>query len=136
MDSQWWHKRYFKQYNHDTSSYVTFSSTAEANTAFAFGPAFNVTKTETLEDSGQTLVVLYKFNSEAEQTAFKEAVDASWIDGTHWTGDTYKNNPLRAGNPNWESVDPQQVIVLENRHVKSEWLNPDGSVSVTTTFDY
>jgi hypothetical protein len=120
MESQWWHKRYYKQYNHETSAYVTFANTTEANTALAFGLVFDTaSKTETLEDSGQTLVVTYKFNSQAEETEFKNAVDTAWANGTHWSGTTTKGNSLTEK-------------VLENRHTKTEWLNPDGSISATT----
>lgn len=134
MAGQYQHKRYFKLYNNDTSSYETFSSIEDAQTKLAFGSCFDTsspTKTYSLEDSGQTLVVKYKFNSNEEQMAFKDAIGTAWASGTALNGNTAKKNPLRIGNPDWESVTPANVEVLQCRHVKTEWLFPDGSVSST-----
>lgn len=112
MAKQYQHKRYYKQYNNTTSSYETFSSTDDAQTKLGFGSCFDTsspTKTYSLEDSGQTLVVKYELNSDAEQTAFKDAIDNAWVAGTAFTSFT-------------ES--------LKVYHVKTEWLNSDDTVAL------
>ena len=127
MANEYRHKRYFKQYNHSTSSYVTFSDTSDAQTKIGFGSCFDTnspTKTYALEDAGQTLVVTYEHSSEENQTSFKSAVDAAWTDGSIFTGNT-------ATGPATGPYTP----VLVGRHVKTEWLDTDGSVSATTNLD-
>jgi len=135
MAGQYQHKRYFKQYNYDTSSYETFSSVEDAQTKLVFGSCFDAgspTKSYSLEDSGQTLVVKYQFNSDAEQTTFKDTVDTAWASGTALNGNTATKNPLRIGNPDWESVTPPMVEVLKCFHVKTEWLNSDDTVALVS----
>lgn len=114
------HRRYFKMTNKQDNSPVTFSSTADANTKIGFGSAWNTnspTKTEALADSGQTLVVTYEFNSESDQTAFKSAVDGTWGESS---------SP-------WDPPSDDENYGIVN-HVKTEWLNQDGSISATATF--
>ena len=85
MAAQYKHKRYFRLRGSD-SSLKTFSSTSDANTKIGFKSVFNTsspTKTEALADSGQTLVVTYEFDSDSDQTAFKNAVDGAWGDSTY-----------------------------------------------------
>ena len=119
MAANWKHKRYFKMKNKQDNTPVTFSSTSDANTKIGFKSEYNTsspTKTETLEDSGQTLVVLYEFNSEAEQTAFKSAVDGTWgASAQPWS----------------PPVTDENYGIVE--HVKTEWFNQDGSIANTTT---
>jgi len=113
MAAQYKHKRYFRVRGSD-SSLKTFSSTADANTKIGFLSVFNTsspTKTEALADSGQTLIVTYEFDSESDQTAFKNAIDATFVDSTALF------NPPTSGD------------VVE--HFKTEWLHQDGSVSST-----
>lgn len=72
------HKRYFKLIQTVGLDNVSFSSTADANTKIGFASVWNTsspTKTETLEDSNNTLVVEYEFATEDEQNAFINAVD-------------------------------------------------------------
>ena len=128
MASEWKSRRYFKQYNHTTSSYVTFSDTTDAQTKIGFGECWNTnspTKTYELADAGQTLVVTHEFASEADQTGFMSALATAWPNGTIFTGNT-------ATGPATGPYTP----VLEGRRVKTEWLYPDGSVSSTTNFDF
>ena len=63
---------------------------------------------QTLEDSGQTLKVVYEFNSEAEQTAMKAAVDALWSD---------------AGGQPYAADDSSGMV----EHFKTEWYATDGT---------
>jgi hypothetical protein len=126
MANEYKHKRYFKQYNNSTSSYVTFSDVSDAQTKIGFGSCFDTnspTKTYTLEDAGQTLVVTYTHSSEANQISFKSAVDAAWTNDSIFTGNTIT------------SVEPF-VPVLEARHVKTEWLDENDSVGATTNFEF
>ena len=105
------HKRYFRVRGAD-STLTTFTDVANANTLIGFKPAYSTsspTKTESLEDGDQTLVVIFEFNSQEEQTAFKSAVDASWDTGTPFTGTGVE-------------------------HFKTEWLNASGEVGATATF--
>ena len=127
MASEWKSKRYFKQYNHTTSSYVTFSDTTDAQTKIGFGECWNTnspTKTYELADAGQTLVVTHEFASEADQTGFMSALATAWPNGTIFTGNTYTG------------TGESRKSVLESRRVKTEWLYPDGTVSATTNFDF
>ena len=110
MADQFKHKRYFRVRGED-STLTTFSDVANANTLIGFKSAYSTStpiKTESLADSDQTLVVTYEFNSEAEQTAFKSAVDAEW----------------------GESSTPFTGTGVE--HFKTEWLHQDGTISATT----
>ena len=70
------------------------------------------TKTEALADSDKTLVVTYEFDTDDEQTAFKDAIDAAWSTSPH-----SPFNPSTA------------THVVE--HFKTEWLAEDGSVGAT-----
>jgi len=117
MATEWRHKRHFRVRNVD-DTLKTFTSAAEAVTTISFGSIYDTsspTKTEELADSNQTLVVTYEFNTEAEQTAFKSAIDGQWSSGEEsWP---------------WNGNDSTQKI----EHFKTEWLHKDGSVSATTT---
>ena len=111
MAVEYRHKRYFRVRGED-STLTTFTDVDNANTLIGFKTAYGTstpTKTESLADSDQTLVVTYEFNSEAEQTAFKSAVDATWDAGGPFTGSGVE-------------------------HFKTEWLHQDGSVSATANF--
>ena len=68
-----------------------------------------LTKTLAFENSNKTLVVTYEFANESQQTAFKNAVDTAYGNGTMWA-----NNKLI-------------------KHTKTEWLHQDGSVSSTAS---
>jgi len=115
MAAQWKHKRYFRVRGSD-SSLKTFSSTSDANTKIGFTSVYSTntpTKTEALADSDQTLVVTYEFDTQADQDAFKSAIDGAWSDST---------TPF---NP----ADASDTV----EHFKTEWLAQDGtSVSATT----
>ena len=127
MANEWKSKRYFKQYNNSTSSYVTFSDTSDAQTKIGFGECWNTnspTKTYELADAGQTLVVTHEFASEADQTGFMSALATAWGDGSIFTGNTYTG------------TGESRTQVLQVRRVKTEWLHADGSVSSTTNFTY
>ena len=116
MANEFKHARYFRKRGTD-SSLITFSSVAEAKTALALNSAYDTnspSKTETLEDSGQTLKVVYEFNSEAEQTAMKAAVDALWSD---------------AGGQPYAADDSSGVV----EHFKTEWYATDGTTVETLT---
>ena len=109
MAAEYRHKRYFRVRGED-STLTVFTDVTNANTLIGFKSAYNTstpTKTESLADSDQTLVVTYEFNSEAEQTAFKSAIDASWDADGPFTGTGVE-------------------------HFKTEWLHQDGSISATT----
>ena len=122
------HKRYFRVRTSEHRNIVTFSSTSDANTKIGFKSVSNTsspTKTEVLADSDKTLVVTYEFNSDSDQTAFKNAVDGAWGDSespfspaedtTAWDGEASFATPYHV------------------EHFKTEWLNQDGSVSATMT---
>lgn len=114
MAAEWKHKRYFRVRGSD-STIKTFSSTADANTKIGFTSVYNTstpTKTEALADSDQTLVVTYEFNTEAEQTAFKSAIDGAWGDSS---------SPF-------SPADATDTV----EHFKTEWLHADGSISATS----
>ena len=111
MSSDCRHKRYFRVRGAD-STLTTFTDVANANTLIGFKSAYSTstpTKTEYLDDSDQTLVVTFEFNSQDEQTAFKAAVDAAWDGSTPFTGTGVE-------------------------HFKTEWLNNVGEVGSTATF--
>ena len=116
------HKRYFRFHGGDsTTSSVTFSSVADAKSKIGFTSVYDTsspTKTEALADDNLTLVVTYEFNNADEQTAFKAAVDGAWGDSTS----PYSGEDIDANG----GVDGTWV-----EHVKTEWLNADGSVSTT-----
>ena len=124
MAAEYKHKRYFRVRQQgseggaatDGGSIRTFSSTADANTKIGFTSVWNTsspTKAEELADSGQTLVVTYEFNSDSDQTAFKNAIDTAFVND----GDAHVWKP---------ATDSDHV-----QHFKTEWLHADGSVSVT-----
>ena len=111
MAAEFKHKRYFRVRGAD-STLTTFTDVANANTLIGFKSAYSTsspTKTEALENSDQTLVVTYEFDSMDDQTAFKSAVDATWDTGTPFTGTGVE-------------------------HFKTEWLNAAGEVGATATF--
>ena len=114
MAANWKHKRYFRVRGSD-SSLKTFSSTADANTKIGFTSVYSTntpTKTEALADSDQTLVVTYEFSSQADQDAFKSAIDGAWGDSS---------SPF-------SPADSSDTV----EHFKTEWLHADGTVSGTT----
>jgi hypothetical protein len=114
MAAEYKHKKYFRIRGAD-DTLKTFSSTADANTKIGFTSAYDTstpTKIEALEDSGQTLVVTYEFESDADQTAFRTAIDDAWA-----------NSPHSPFNP----ADATDTV----EHFKTEWLEPDGSVGTT-----
>lgn len=114
MAAEYKHKRYFRIRLADSSLY-TFTSTSDANTKIDFKSAWTTsspTKSEILADSDQTFVVTYEFNSEAEQTAFKTAIDGEWGESSQ----------------PWNGNDSSQTI----EHFKTEWLHQDGTISATT----
>jgi hypothetical protein len=113
MAAEYKHKRYFRLRGSD-DNLKTFSSTADANTKIGFTSVYSTstpTKTEALADSDQTLLVTYEFNTEAEQTAFKSAIDGAWGDSS---------SPF-------SPADATDTV----EHFKTEWLHNDGSVSAT-----
>jgi len=113
MAAEYRHKKYFRIRGAD-STLKTFSSTADANTKIGFTSVYDTstpTKTEALEDGGQTLVVTYEFESDADQTAFQNAIDGAWSDSS---------TPF-------SPVDATDTV----EHFRTEWLLPDGSVGDT-----
>ena len=126
MAASYKHKRYFRCRTAEHRSVVTFSSTSDANTKIGFKSVFNTsspTKTEALADSGQTLVVTYEFNSDSDQTAFKNAVDGAWGDSTS----PFSPATDTTAYDGEASFTPPYYV----EHFKTEWLNQDGSVSAT-----
>ena len=114
MAAEYKHKKYFRIRGAD-DTLKTFSSTADANTKIGFTSVYDTstpTTIEALEDSGQTLVVTYEFESDADQTAFQTAIDDAWA-----------NSPYSPFNP----ADATDTV----EHFKTEWLEPDGSVGTT-----
>ena len=139
MAVQFIHKRYFKVYDYDASSYISFADVDDAKAKIGFGTCYTAgapTTTYALEDSSQTLVVTYEFETDADQTTFKNSVDDAWQTGNNLTGVTMKVNPLIPNNPNWESVSPAQVIVRQPRHVKTEWMHQNGGVELTFVTEF
>ena len=113
MAAEYRHKKYFRIRGAD-STLKTFSSTADANTKIGFTSVYDTstpTKTEALEDGGQTLVVTYEFESDADQTAFQNAIDGAWSDSS---------TPF-------SPADATDTV----EHFKTEWLEQDGSVGNT-----
>ena len=111
MANEFKHARYFRKRLGD-SSLVTFSTVAEARTAMALNSAYDTnspTKTETLEDSGQTLKIVYEFDSKSDQDGMKAAVDAVWSD-TIWPAGT--------------AIGDSSGAV---EHFKTEWYGTDGT---------
>lgn len=135
MSIQYKHKRYFRIRSDmaDSSQMVTFSSTADANTKIGFKACWNTsspTVTEALEDSGTTLVKTYEFNSDSDQTAFKNAVDAEYGESSFpWNGTDMQPNLDQSTEGGWSKKDASYV-----EHFKTEWLHQDGSVSSTENF--
>ena len=133
MAAEYKHKRYFRirgAVDHDpaetkagttiATEIKTFSSVADAKTKIGFKAVYDTsspTKTEVLEDSGQTLVVTYEFNTEDEQTAFKTALHDAYADGYTEASDPGHFTP----------ADTNHIV----EHFKTEWLHADGSVSST-----
>lgn len=128
MANEYKHKRYFEKFNSvdattspwDIASYskVTHSGTAtEAYNSFNFPAVWDTnspTKSYALEDSGQTLVVTYEFDSASDQTGWLNAVEAAITANTCW------DNTAGTGN--------------HYKCVKVEWLAGDGStVDATDT---
>ena len=121
MADQYRHKRYIRIRKED-SSLVTFTSTSDARTKCGPKSCFDTsspTQTFSLEDSDQTLVMQFEFDTLEEQTAFKEAVDAVYDDGSG----AFVAQITR-------DQDMMGDAMVE--HFKTEWLNQDGSVSSTS----
>lgn len=116
MANAYKHKRYFQIHEEQPDSSLaakTFSgTTAEAYAEFSFSSAWDTsspTKTMAFADTNTTLVVTYEFDNESDQTAFKTAVDSAYTAVTAWTSGKYV------------------------KHIKTEWLHEDGTVSATTS---
>jgi hypothetical protein len=110
--SNWKHKRYFKMYTSSAAdTLVTHSGTAEETwNGWSMPAVWNTnspTKSYSLEDSNQTLVVTFEFASEDDQTSFKSAIDSAYDAGTAF---------------------PQLYI----KHTKTEWIDDADSVGTTT----
>ena len=121
MAAEYRHKQYFRLRLND-STIVTFSSTSDANTKIGFQSQYNTsspTKTESLEDSGKTLVVLYEFNNKSDQDAFKTAVSVA--DTTAFDPPDFSHTPEGRDNAH------NQTPIVEN--FKNEWLDGDGNVT-------
>ena len=118
------HKRYFRVRGLDNNLKI-FSSIEDANTKIGFKDVFSnssPTKTEALADSGQTLVVTYEFGSEADQESFNSAIDSVWKN---------TSKPFMLGIDDSKPFEPE-CSTDEVEHFKTEWLNPDGSVRVSS----
>ena len=139
MANEYRHKRYFRIKVWDpaptadfTTDYV-FQSVADANEKIVFNSVFDTSspvKTEALENDNKTFVVTYEFDTEADQTAFKTAIDNGF---TNIAGGVYTNNfntytKAQLG----LSGDQTGIRTIKVEHFKTEWLHDDGSVSQTT----
>jgi predicted amidohydrolase len=130
MAQEWKHRRYFKQYNNSTSSYVTFTSVEDAQAKIGLGSCFDTrspAKSYELQDAGQTLVVTFAFDSKEDFNAQNSAVDAAYADtSSMFTGNTW--------NVEGETVTPD----LQAQIVKFEYLTPPAGTTVQTehTFTY
>ena len=125
MAKQFRHARYFRKRLWADSSLITFSSVAEAKTAMALHSAYdtnNPTKTETLEDGGMTLKIVYEFESAADQDGMKDAVDAVWSEDT-WPYGFPGGDPEGEPNPLNGSAE----------HFKTEWYGGDGTTVQSTS---
>ena len=138
MANQFRHKRYFrlKIWHMNDGAFSTdyvFQSVADAKSKIGFSSAFDTSspaRTETLENDDKTLVVTYEFNSEADQTAFKEAIDNEYTNGTVFTGDYIQHTKAQLG----ISGDQTAERTVKVEHFKTEWLHEDGSISATANF--
>lgn len=119
------HKKYFKQHDNANSTYVTFSSVADAQTKLGFGACWDAgspTKSYALEDAN-TLSVTFEFSNTADQTTHSNAILAAFEDmPTMFTGNTY--------------TDVTGQIILEGRCVKAEHFDGDGNIENTSTHDF
>lgn len=91
-----------------------FSNIADALEKIGFTEVWNTatpTTTNTLIDSNTTLVVSYEFDNEAQQVAFKSAID-----------NMFHSNP--------DHFTSKDLV----EHFKTEWLHQDGSLSHKTDF--
>ena len=109
MAAEWKHNRYFRLRNLD-SSLQTFTSVDDAKTLCNLNDTLystgNPTRTYALADGDQGLKMTMEFDSEADQTSFVTAATNAWTDGT--------------------------VMFADGVEVyKHEWLNADGTISVT-----
>ena len=126
MANEFKHARYFRKRWPD-GTIMTFSSVAEAKTAMALNAAYDTkspSKTETLEDSGQTLKIVYEFNSKSDQDAMKNAVDAIWSD-SQWPYGSVDGGSFNASKP----METSGAV----EHFKTEWYATDGTTVDTTT---
>ena len=114
------HNRYIRIRKED-SQFVTFTSTDDAITKCGPKSCFDTsspTRTYSLEDSNQTLVMGFEFDTLEEQTAFKDAVDAVYDGGT-------------GGFVAQVTRDQDMMGSAMVEHFKTVWFNEDGSVSST-----
>lgn len=115
MANAWRVKQYYRGRGSD-SSLVTFSSVDDAKTKIGLKNAHLTTGSPTvtyaLEDSGQSLVVTFEFEGEANQTSWYNSMAA---DSLTWC------NPSSG----WGSVE----------YYRADWLNQDGSISSKKNFD-
>ena len=110
MAKEYKHYRYFRLRNED-SSLQTFTSVEDAQTRCALNATLyntgNPARTYELADSNQGLKMTMEFDTEADQNNFITAASDAWTDGT--------------------------VMFAEGVEVyKHEWLDPEGTVTVTT----
>ena len=121
MAAEYKHKRYFR-FKKSDDTYHAFTNMADCNTMFILKDAWtgnNATVTRALEDSNATCVLTIEHPSDADQTAWKTAVDNLWVDGSSAPWE------LRQG-----SIGDVHTLTVE--HFKTEWLHADGSISATT----
>ena len=120
MAQEFRHAKYFRVRLED-SSFKTFGSVSEAKTAMALNSAYDTNspnRTETLEESGTVLKILFELNSASDQAGQKSAVDALWS-GSNW--------------PYGADTDDSTGIAVEQ--FKTEWFGTDGtSVESTQNF--
>ena len=113
MSKTYIHKRYFRL-RRSNNSLHTFINVTDALDKIGFTEVWKTsspTTTNTLMDTNTTLVVSYEFENEAEQVAFKSAID-----------NMFHSNPKHFSSKN----------TVE--HFKTEWLHKDGSLSHKTDF--
>ena len=136
MANEYRHKRYFriKVWHLDNADFTTdyvFQSVADANEKIGFNSVFDTSspvKTEALENDNKTFVVTYEFDTEADQTAFKTAIDN--IAESVYTGNSTTYTKAQLG----LSGDQTASRPIKVEHFKTEWLHDNGSVSATANF--
>lgn len=137
MANEFRHKRYYKIVAAD-SSLATFSDTDDAIAKVAFKAAHDgnsVTKTYALEDTNTTLVATYEFANATDQSNWKTAVDALWVDGV--SNPFKKDTHLETADDNHAELSKLYEVGKSSgtiTHFKTEWLHKNGSVSATENF--